>query len=100
MDFMPVVYISILIFSAIVILITLVTLPNTGDERKRLIRTKAQSYAFTIIVAVLLFDAARELYSIFTADSHFDGYSSFTLLGSASFIYLCALLYFRRRYGY
>ena len=99
MNTLPVASISILLIAAILIVITLVTLPNVGDERKRMIKTKAQSFTFTIIIALLVLETGKDLYSIFGGNQSYEAKPPFALLSSAAVIYLISLLFFRRKYG-
>jgi hypothetical protein len=99
MNNLPIVAISVVLISAILIIVTLVTLPNVGDERKRMIKTKAQSSTFTIIIAMLVFETGKDLYSIFWGNQPYEAKPPFALLSSASFIYLISLLFYRRKYG-
>jgi hypothetical protein len=99
MDALTVIYISILLISTILIVITLVSLPNVGDERRRMIKTKAQSFTFTIIITLLAIEASKDLYSIFWGNEPYVAKPPFALLGSAAFLYLGSLLFFRRKYG-
>ena len=99
MNNLPIIAISVLIISAILIVITLVTLPNVGDERKRMIKTKAQSFTFTIIIALLVLETGKDLYSIFWGSHPYEAKPPIGLLGSASAIYLVSLLFLRRKYG-
>jgi hypothetical protein len=99
MNTLSVTYISILLISAILIVITLVTLPNVGDERKRMIKTKAQAFTFTIIITLLAIEAGKDMYSIFWGIEPYEAKHPFSLLSSAAVIYLSSLLFLRRKYG-
>ncbi|MBP3950248.1 hypothetical protein [Bacillus suaedae] len=99
MDALSVVYISILFISAILIVITVVSLPNVGAERKRMIKTKAKSFTFTIIITLLVIEASKDLYSVFWGNEPYVAKPPFALLSGAAFIYLSSLLFFKRKYG-
>ena len=51
---------SILGISAILIIVTLVSLPQLGDERKNLIKMKAQSYTFAVVIGFALIELFKK----------------------------------------
>ncbi|MFD2761806.1 hypothetical protein [Lentibacillus juripiscarius] len=61
-------FFGILGISAILIIATLVSLPRLGDERKNLIKMKAQSYTFAIVIGYALVEMARKTYIVFWGD--------------------------------
>ena len=88
------VFFSILGISAILIIITLVSLPQLGDERKNLIKMKAQSYTFAVVIGYVLIQLFKNMYN-----SSYEGINPFTFLITISIIYLISLLFFRKKYG-
>jgi hypothetical protein len=88
------VFFSILGISAILIIITLVSLPQLGDERKNLITMKAQSYTFAVVIGYVLIQLFKNIYN-----SLYEGINPFTFLITISIIYLISLLFFRKKYG-
>lgn len=99
MDFLTIFYISILLGSVLLIITTFVTLPNVGDERKKMIKTQAQSFSFTVIIMMLLIEAGRDIYSILWGTVPYEPKPAFALLTGAALIYLVSLLFYRRKYG-
>ncbi|MFN7250262.1 MAG: hypothetical protein ACK4M9_05645 [Anaerobacillus sp.] len=93
-------YISILVFAILIIIITFVTLPNVvGDERKRMIRTKAQAHAFSTMIFLLTYQAGRDFYSTFRGNDPYEAIPPFATLSGAAVIYIGSLLFFNRKYG-
>jgi hypothetical protein len=88
------VFFSILGISAILIIITFVSLPQLGDERKNLIKMKAQSYTFAVVIGYTLIQLFKNMYN-----SSYEGINPFTFLITISIIYLISLLFFRKKYG-
>lgn len=88
----------ILVAFAISIIITLITLPNFGDERNKLIKSKAQSVGFIAAIASLILESLKLYYAIFHDNEYI--VDLVNTLVSTSIIYLAALLYYRRKYGY
>ncbi len=92
-------WIAILAICVLLIIITLASLPKLGDERKNFIRMKAQSYAFTVVIGVLLLEIVKLIYVTFWTEASYDGISPFPFLLVISIIYLIALLFLKRKYG-
>ena len=84
----------ILGLSAILIIGTLVSLPQVGDERKNLIKMKAQSYTFAVAMGYVLIQLIKNIYN-----GSNEGINPFTFLITISIIYLISLLFFRKKYG-
>ncbi|MFD4706034.1 hypothetical protein ACFWM3_14365 [Gottfriedia sp. NPDC058432] len=99
MNFLPIYFVSILVISAIAIIITLASLPHLGDERKKLIKVKSQSFTFTIIIVLLVFEFGKEIYSMLWGSSSYKGISPFPFLASISVVYLVSLLTLKKKYG-
>ncbi len=90
---------TFLAISLILIGITLVSLPKLGDERKNFIKTKAQSYAFAVMVGVILFEMIKKTYLAFWGNDSYAGINPFTFLITTSLVYLLSLLFFKKKYG-
>lgn len=99
MDWIAVLLIAILVLCVLLIIITLASLPKLGDERKNFIRMKAQSYTFTVVIGVLLFEIIEVIYLTFWTENAYDGISPFPFLVVISIIYLLALLFLKKKYG-
>ncbi|WP_419958526.1 DUF2178 domain-containing protein [Psychrobacillus psychrotolerans] len=84
----------ILGISAILIIGTLVSLPQVGDERKNLIKMKSQSYTFAVAMGYVLIQLFKNIYN-----GSYEGINPFTFLITISIIYLISLLFFRKKYG-
>ena len=85
---------SILGISAILIIVTLISLPQLGDERKNFIKMKAQSFTFAIVIGYVLIQLFKNIYN-----GSYEGINPFTFLITISIIYLISLLFFRKKYG-
>jgi len=88
------VFFTILGISAILIIGTLVSLPQVGDERKNLIKMKSQSYTFAVAMGYVLIQLFKNIYN-----GSYEGINPFTFLITISIIYLISLLFFRKKYG-
>ncbi|MEG0385742.1 MAG: hypothetical protein RR642_13405 [Solibacillus sp.] len=93
------IWIVVLAICVLLIIITLGSLPKLGDERKNFIRMKAQSYAFTVVIGVLLLEIIKSIYATFWTEASYDGISPFPFLVAISIIYLLALLFLKKKYG-
>lgn len=85
--------------SVILIISTLVSLPQLGDERKNLIKMKAQSYTFAIVIGYAIIELFKKIYINIWKDGSYEGINPFTFLITTSIIYLISLLFFRKKYG-
>jgi len=92
-------FFAILLICALLIAITLVSLPKLGDERKNFIKLKAQSYTFIIVIGLLLFEITENVYLTLWTDSSYSGMNPFTFLVVISIVYLITLLSSKRKYG-
>lgn len=92
-------FLGFLAISLILIVITLVSLPKLGDERKNLIKMKAQSYAFAVVIGYTLLEIAEKAYIVFWGDGSYSGINPFTFLITTSIVYLISLLFFKKKYG-
>ncbi|WP_088072781.1 hypothetical protein [Gottfriedia luciferensis] len=99
MNLLPIYFVSILILSAILIIITLTSLPQLGDERKKLIKMKSQSFTFTIVIALLVVEFGKEIYSMVWGSNSYKGISPFPFLAAISVVYLVSLLTLKKKYG-
>lgn len=93
------VFFGILGISAILIIITLVSLPQLGDERKNHIKMKAQSYTFTIVIGYTLIKIFEKIYITTWTNGSYEGINPFTFLITISIVYLISLLFFKKKYG-
>lgn len=99
MDLMVVVFLAALAICVLLIVITLVSLPKLGDERKNFIKMKAQSYAFTIVIGLALIEIIESIYLTVWTDSSYGGMDPFTFLVAISIVYLISLLFSKKKYG-
>ncbi len=99
MDWIVVIFFAVLAICMLLIVVTLATLPKLGDERKDFIKMRAQSYAFTIIIAMLLLEIIKNIYLTFRTDISYEGMNPFTLLVAISIVYLLSLLFSKKKYG-
>ncbi|MCY7579447.1 hypothetical protein [Bacillus altitudinis] len=99
MDVVKVVYSVILLVVGLFIFFAPMILK--GDERKRFIYSKAQSYAFMVVIGMLLLEVAQSIF-LTTQGNHSDkgfGISPIMFLTVISVIYLVTLLIYRKKYG-
>lgn len=99
MDWFLIAVLSILVFCFVLIIITLVSLLQLGDERKNHIKMKAQSYAFTLVIGFLIFEIGEKVYLSFQEGETYTGINPFTLLLTVSITYLLSLLFFKKKFG-
>lgn len=78
---------------------TLGSLVKLGDERKNLIKMKAQSYSFAVVVFMMLINIFQNIYVTQWADGAYEGVNPFTFLVVISVVYLISLLFFKKKYG-
>lgn len=99
MDWVKIVYSFILL--ACGILIFLSSSSRKGDERKKFINTKAQSYSFMIVIGALILDVVEPIYRTFQGKSSYngDGISPLVFLTTISAVYLITFLTYRKKYG-
>ncbi|AHL71116.1 hypothetical protein NST15_06395 [Bacillus sp. FSL R5-0820] len=99
MDVVKVVYSVILLVVGLFIFIA--PMIQKGDERKRFIYSKAQSYAFMVVIGMLLLEVAKSIF-LTTQGNNSDkgfGISPIMFLTVISVIYLVTLLIYRKKYG-
>lgn len=99
MDGTLLLFFDVLVICVILIGITLITLPQLGDERKNLIKLKAQSYAFTVVVGFMLIETGRNIYRTTWGSEPYEGINPFIFLNVISVIYLSALLFTKGKYS-
>ena len=99
MDWVKIVYAVILLVCGILILVA--TSTQKGDERRKFINMKAQSYAFIVVMGVLILEVAQSIYLAFQGNPSDQGYgiSPLVFLSVISIIYLLTLLIYRKKYG-
>lgn len=96
MDVVKVVYSVILLVVGLFIFIA--PMIQKGDERKRFIYSKAQSYAFMVVIGMLLLEVAKSIF-LTTQGNNSDkgfGISPIMFLTVISVIYLVTLLIYRK----
>jgi len=86
-------FIAVLALLLGLIVFMLVSLNRRGDERSRLIKTKAMSATFIWTVLLLILETVR------TMASQDAETNPLVLLMAVSFVYLVALLAYKRKYG-
>ncbi|WP_349925765.1 hypothetical protein ABNP43_06465 [Bacillus altitudinis] len=99
MDVVKVVYSVILLVVGLFIFIA--PMIQKGDERKRFIYSQAQSYAFMVVIGMLLLEVAKSIF-LTTQGNNSDkgfGISPIMFLTVISVIYLVTLLIYRKKYG-
>lgn len=94
-----IIFFSLLALSLLLIFYTISTLPQLGDERKKLIKMKAQSYSFAVVIVGLVIEMGEKVYSVFWGSNTYEGISPFSFLLSICIIYLITLLFYKRKYG-
>lgn len=99
MDQVVIVFLTIFAICVALIVITLASLPQLGDERKNLIKMKAQSYSFAIVVILLIIEMVESVYLTAWGKSSYDGMSPFSFLMAISVVYLVTLLNYKKKYG-
>jgi uncharacterized membrane protein len=95
---MDITWISFAFLAAFAILLALiglmlVSLARRGDERSRLIKTKAMSATFLCTVALLVVETVR----VQAGDQ--EGTNPFWLLVAVSFIFLVFLIVYKKKFG-
>ena len=98
MDTAVLLFFAFLAICLLIIMMTLVTLPKLGDERKKFIKMKAQSYMFTVVVGIVLLEILESVYLTFR-ESPYEGMNPFSFLTAISVIYLSSLLISKKKYG-
>lgn len=99
MDWLLILFFSLLFISVTLIVIALASLPKFGDERKNLIKMRAQSYTFTVVIGYILIKIGKNIYRTNWGNGSYEGINPFTFLLTFSVIYLIALLFTKKKYG-
>ncbi|MFC4353826.1 hypothetical protein ACFO0S_01940 [Chryseomicrobium palamuruense] len=99
MDTVTLVYAAIVLVAGIVIFAA--SFLQKKDERKKFINGKAQSYAFIVIVGMLLIEVGQAIFFTVQGNSTSigDGISPLMFLTVISIIYLLTILVYRNKYG-
>lgn len=99
MDWVKIVYSVILLVCGI--LVFFAPFSQKGDERRKFINTKAQSYAFIVAIGMLLLEVAQSIYLTIQGNTSniANGISPIMFLTVISIIYLLTLLIYRKKYG-
>ncbi|MRI86445.1 hypothetical protein GIY09_11370 [Aerococcaceae bacterium WS4759] len=98
MDWIVWLFLIILAVCIFLIAVTLLSLPKLGDERANFIKTKAQSYAFGVVIVLLILEVLESIYLTIWSESSYSGLNPLTFLVSISVIYLISLLLFKKKY--
>jgi len=93
------VFFTILVICAVVIVLTLASLPKLGDERKNFIKMKAQSNAFAVVIGLVLIEIGESIYKEVWSNGSYEGINPFSFIVAISVIYLISLLYSKKKYG-
>ncbi|MDA1474907.1 hypothetical protein [Bacillus changyiensis] len=99
MDWVKIVYSVILLVCGISIFIA--TFSQKGDERRKFINKKAQSYVFMVVFGTLMLEVAQSIYLTIQGHTSYNSYSisPIMFLTVISIIYLVTLLIYRKKYG-
>jgi len=99
MDWVKIVYSFILLVCGILIFVT--SSSRKGDERKKFISTKAQSYAFVVVIGMLILEVIESIYRTFQGKNSYDGIgiSPLIFLTMISVVYLITFLTYRKKYA-
>ncbi|WP_226666262.1 hypothetical protein [Metabacillus litoralis] len=99
MDWVKLVYSVILLVCGILIFVA--SFSKKSDERRKFINTKAQSYAFIVVVGMLILEVVESIYLTIQGNTSYDGMgiSPIVFLTVISIIYLITLLIYRKKFG-
>ncbi|KAA0944022.1 hypothetical protein FQ087_18010 [Sporosarcina sp. ANT_H38] len=99
MDWVKIVYSAVLLVCGILIFVAPFSLK--GDERRKFINTKAQSYAFMVVIGMLILEVAQSIYLSIQGDASHNGNgnSPIVILTVILIIYLGTLVMYRKKYG-
>ena len=92
-------FFGFLVLCLVLIGFTLASLLNLGDERKKYIQMKAQSYSFAVVIGMLVLELGESIYFAFWGNGEYSGISPFTFLIAICTVYLVTLLIYKRKYG-
>jgi hypothetical protein len=99
MDWIAILLFVFLAICVLLIIVTLVSLPQLGDERKDFIKMKAQSFAFAGVIGYLLINLLESIYVTYWTDNTYEGINPFAALIGISLVYLISLLFCKKKYG-
>lgn len=99
MDWIFIIFLGTLAICVALIIVTVVTLPKLGDERKNFVKMKAQSYTFTVVIGYTLIEIGRNIYRTTWGNGSYEGINPLTFLLTISVIYLISLLFTKNRYS-
>lgn len=99
MDTVTLVYAVIVLVAGVLVLA--MSFFRRNDERKKFINGKAQSYAFIVVVGMLLIEVGQSVFFTVGGNgtSAGSGISPLMFLTVISVIYLLTLLVYRNKYG-
>ena len=81
-------------------MILVATYSKKGDERRKFINMKAQSYVFIVVMGGLILEVAQSIYLTIQGNTSYNvGISPLMFLSVISIIYLITLLTYRKKYG-
>ncbi|MCJ7856163.1 hypothetical protein MUJ63_07555 [Lachnospiraceae bacterium NSJ-143] len=94
------VFFMLMSLSIILIVFMLFSLSRNGDERRKMILSKACSSTFYIMVGMLVLDIIYQFIS-FGAGRHgaYRGFNPFITLCVLAVVYTINLIYFKKKYG-
>ncbi|ATP40001.1 hypothetical protein CSE16_08025 [Solibacillus sp. R5-41] len=100
MDWMILIaFLGFLAICLILIIITLVSLTRLGDERKKFIKMKAQSYTFIVVIGYLIIEIGENIYKTIWGNGSYTQIGPFSFLVTISGVYLISLFFFKKKYG-
>ncbi|WOV83666.1 hypothetical protein PGH26_12350 [Sporosarcina jeotgali] len=99
MDWIVVLFIAMLALFGLAIILTLISLTKLGDERKTLIKMKAQSFSFIVVFFMILIHIAKSAYMALAKGDLDYGITPLPFLFTVSLIYLVTLRTFKKKYG-
>lgn len=99
MDGVKIVYSVILLVCGVLIFVA--PFSQKGDERRKFINTKAQSYAFIVVTGMLILEVGESIYLTIQGNTSYNGngISPIMFLTVISIIYLVTFLIYRKKYG-
>lgn len=99
MDWLLFVFLGVIVITVVLIFLALGSLVSLGDERKKFIKMRAQSYAFSVVIALLLIEIGQNLYLSFFSSGYSGGINPYIFLVVVSIVYLITLLVYKKKYG-
>lgn len=98
MDYVKLVYAILLLVGGLVIFV--LPMLRNKDERKAFISGKAQSYAFLVVIGMLLLEVGQMIYFMFqNSEANAGGISPLVFLSVILVIYAGTSLVYRNKYG-